>query len=92
VLPSLFLRAVARSIMRAAASGLLVAVTVAAPPLRLMPVLLAESVAHKQHRRKTWKQNFERYALHPDATVSVELAGSEALRRRLSAPHTEAAK
>jgi len=92
VLPSLFLPAVARSILRTAASALVVSVTVTAAPLRPRPVLLAESVAHKQHRRKTWKQNLERYALDHDTAVSVELAGSEALRRLLSACHTEAVK
>jgi hypothetical protein len=90
VLPSLFLPAIARRLLRDAASGLLVAVTVTAPPSRPRPVLLAESVAHKQHRRKTWKQNLERYALEPDAAVQIEITGSNELRRLLSTRPTEA--
>jgi len=90
VLPSLFLPAAARQLLRKAAAGLVVAVTVFPPPSRPpRPVLIATSIGHKQHRRKTWQQNFERYALDPDAAVGVEISGSDDLRRLLSTRHQE---
>jgi len=92
-MPSLFLPAIARQIFRTAAAGLTVAVTVVGPPPQLpRPVLIAQSVADKQHRRKTWQQHFERYALDPEAVVHVEIAGGDGLRRLLAASKEEAAE
>ena len=91
VLPALFLPAVARQLLRSAAAGLSIAVKTLAPPAHPpWPILMAPSIAHKQHRRKTWQQNLERHALDPRTTVSVELAGSELLRHLLSTPAREA--
>jgi hypothetical protein len=93
VLPALFLPAAARQLLRSAAAGLTVAVTILAPPARPpRPILVAPTIAHKQHRRKTWRQNFERYEIDPGTAVSIEFTGGEALRRLLSISHTEAAK
>jgi len=84
VLPALFLPAVARQLLRAAASTLTVAIAVLAPPpTPPRPVLIARSVADKQHRRKTWRQHCERYALEPGTRVSIELAAGDALRSLL---------
>jgi hypothetical protein len=90
-MPSLFLPAAARHLLREAAAGLTVAVTILAPSAPPPPhVLVAPSIADKQHRWKTWRQNFERYALHPDAKVSVQFRGSDALRRLLPTHPEEA--
>jgi len=55
----------------------------APPPAPPRPVLIARSVADKQHRRKTWRQHCERYALEPGTRVSIELAAGDALRSLL---------
>ena len=84
VLPSLFLAAAARALFRTAAYGLNVEVPFfPAPPRQPRPTLLAASVADKQHRRKTWRQLFEHYALDPDAQVSVRISAGDSLRRLL---------
>ena len=84
VLPSLFLPATARALVRAAALGLTVTVTVnMQPPPPPKPVLVAESVGEKQRRRNTWQQHFDRNALSPEAQVRVGIAGGDALRRML---------
>ena len=91
VLPSLFLPAVARRLLRDAAAGLTVNVTVtgpAAPPPP--PILIARSAADHQHRRKTWQQHLDRYALARAAQVNVELAGGHALRHMLAEPPANA--
>jgi hypothetical protein len=84
VLPSLFLPAAARKLFRAEAQGLTFIISVALPPLPPpWPLLIARSVGDKQHRRKTWQQNFDRHALSPEARVEVGIAGGGALRRML---------
>jgi hypothetical protein len=54
-------------------------------------VLIARSVAHKQHRRSTWQQHFDRHALSHEARVRVEIAGGGALRRMLGGPEDDQA-
>jgi hypothetical protein len=87
VLTSLFLPAAARRLLRDAATGLTVEVSVVgqASPLP-PPTLLAVSAADQQHRRKTWQQHFDRYALAHEAQVSVVLAGGHTLRQMLANP------
>ena len=45
--------------------------------------LVAADAADRQRRRKTWKQNLERYALPHKARIHVVVAGSDALREML---------
>lgn len=86
VLSSLFLPAVARHILRTAVQGSTISVSVhEPPPSPPAPLLLALSVADRQHCRKTWQENFERYALPPDVQVDVAIAGGATLRRLLDA-------
>jgi len=90
VLPALFLPAVARQLLRTAASSITLAVTVlAAPSVPTRPVLIAQSIADKQHRRKTWQQHFDRYALDHRTQVSIDIAGGDDLRRLLQPPQEE---
>ena len=87
VVTSLFLPALARQILRTAASGLTITVAVTdLPPWTPRPVLIAESVGDRQHRRKTWRQNFQRYALDPEAHVRIKITGGEGIRRLLGPP------
>jgi hypothetical protein len=83
VLPSLFLPAVARHLLRAAASRLTFTVAVHDPEPAPRLALIAGSIADKQHRRKTWRQNVERNALDPAARVLVEITGDNTLREML---------
>ena len=53
----------------------------AAPPP--WPTLLAHSAADRQHRRKTWSEDFDRYRLAPEAKVHIEVIGGERLSRLL---------
>ena len=53
------------------------------PPEPARPRLIADDVADRQRRRKTWSQNLERYALPDGAKVRVEVAGCSTLRRML---------
>jgi len=81
VLPALFLPAVARQLWHTALCSVTVAVTVpAAPSLPPQPILIAQSIADKQHRRKTWRQHFDRYALDPRTQVRIEITGPDHLR------------
>jgi hypothetical protein len=77
---SLFLPARARQLWREAARELTVRVTLWEPaPRQPHPLLLALNEADRQHRRKTWRDNVERYALAPEAVVKVVFAGGRAL-------------
>lgn len=83
VATSLFLPAAARRGLRRAASDLSVSIQVDAPGGEPRPLLLAASVADRQHRRCTWRENLRRYALPAAAHVNIELAGGSAIRRLL---------
>jgi hypothetical protein len=83
VMPSLFLPAAARSLLYAATRGLTMTIRVGLPPPPPWPVLIARSIADKQHRRSTWQQHYDRHALCPEARVMVEIASVGALRRLL---------
>jgi len=75
---SLFLPARARQHFRAAVSGGDLRMRwVGAPPRPPRPILLAEDVADRQRRRKTWADNLARYQLPPGATLQIEVAGAE---------------
>jgi hypothetical protein len=80
VLSALFLPAAARHLLRAAAASLSVSVSVVEPDPKPRLVLVADSVADRQHRRKTWRENFDRNAIDPDAVVRVEITGDGRLR------------
>jgi hypothetical protein len=80
VLSSLFLPATARCLLPEATMRLSISVTVDAPaPPPPWPRLVARSVADRQHRRKTWQENFERHALRPDVRVHVVISGGHGL-------------
>jgi hypothetical protein len=81
VLTPLFLPATARRLWRTETSSLTVAVVVVIPPPLAKPILIAASVAERQHRRKTWRENFERHALGTNAVVEIALNCSEVLRQ-----------
>jgi hypothetical protein len=85
VLSSLFLPAVARHLFRSAAARISTSVFVEEPAAKPRLVLVADSVGDRQHRRKTWQQNFERYAHPADTIVRVEIAGDRRLREMLGA-------
>ena len=53
------------------------------PPEPPRPMLLADDVADKQRRRKTWEQNVARYALPEGTRISIEVEGSPELRQML---------
>jgi hypothetical protein len=94
VMDSLLLPAAARQGYRAAFRGATLRVVVEhGPRAPLWPRLVARDVGDRQRRRKTWRQNVERYALPEGSKVSVEVAGSAVLRRRLgdSTPRNAAA-
>ena len=91
VLPSLFLPAAARHLLRSAAARISFTVVVSEPPPKPKIVLVADSVADIQHRRKTWQQHLERFALDPEARVRIEIAGDGCLRRLLTGGDQEAA-
>jgi hypothetical protein len=90
VLSSLFLPAAARHLFHSAAARISISVLVDEPVSKPRIVLVADSVGDRQHRRKTWRQNFERYALPPDAAVRVEIAGDGRLRDILSGDDEQA--
>jgi len=81
---SLFLPAMARQVFAArfAQATLYVEVDLpeAKPP---KPRLVALDAAERQHRRKTWTQNLQRYALPEGATVRMTVAGSDSLREMI---------
>lgn len=81
---SLFLPAAARHYIDIATRDLMV--TVRAPSLphpEPHPSLLARSEGHRQHRRLTWAQHFQRYALPPDLASHAVLSGGLHLRKWL---------
>ncbi|MBU0610114.1 MAG: hypothetical protein KKI08_19670 [Armatimonadetes bacterium] len=81
---SLFLPARARQAFSARFSGASMRIEVELPPPEpLRPMLLADDVADKQRRRKTWEQNVARYALPEGTRISVEVEGSPELRQML---------
>lgn len=76
----LFLPARARHLWREAALELTIRVTVTEVPLRSSwPLLLAKNVADRQHRRKTWTENVQRYAIDPEVEVGITFAGRSTL-------------
>jgi Transposase DDE domain len=81
---ALFLPAMARQcfaeLFRGASLRVEVKLPAPAPP---RPRLVAIDVADRQRRRKTWKQNLDRYALPEGASLRVEVAGGEALMTML---------
>jgi hypothetical protein len=81
VASSLFLPARARQLFRYEASSLSVTVFVKEPERKPpKPELLAESVADRQHRRKTWRENYARNAIDPETEVLIEVSGGARLR------------
>jgi hypothetical protein len=48
--------------------------------------LVADSDADRQHRRKTWKQRVEDYAIDPATRIDVRVLGSDALRAFIDGP------
>lgn len=87
ILPSLFLPSLARHLARSATSELTTSITLTEPPPTPKPhPLLATSIPHKQHRRKTWQAHTAHFALDHLASVHIVLAGGEALWTLLSSP------
>ena len=75
-LPSLFLPAAARNAFDDLVHDLATTVTVELPEDPIpFPTLLARSAADRQHRRLTWTQHRERYALPDGAEVDITFAG-----------------
>jgi len=82
IAPSLFLPAEARHAFREIFHGATLHVQVELPPPSPpRPRLVADDVAERQRRRKSWADNVARYALSDDAVVSLQVSGSDALRR-----------
>ncbi|MDA1267037.1 MAG: hypothetical protein O2816_18305 [Planctomycetota bacterium] len=80
VVDPLLLPAAARRVFRRATRHMDIYVTVNLPDAPLpFPRLLARSKADRQHRRCTWDQHRDRYALPPDARVSIRMDGGSAL-------------
>lgn len=87
VAEALFLPATARQAFAACFSGATLRVEVELPePTAPRSRLLAADVADRQHRRKTWTENLDRYALPSEARVHVEVQGSALLRTLLGEP------
>lgn len=81
VVDTLFLPAVARQVFaEELAGGNLRLIVTRPPPARPRPRLVAADKAARQHRRKTWAQNRDRYALPEGVHVTLEVAGSPAFR------------
>jgi len=75
-LPSLFLPADARHVFDDLVQDLASYVTITVPSAPIPhPALLALSAADRQHRRLTWTQHRERYALPDGADIDITLAG-----------------
>jgi len=87
IVDPLLLPAAARRIFYQATRRIDITVTVGlpAPPIP-HPRLLARSKADRQHRRCTWDQHRDRYALPAEARVSVRLDGGSALARIVGEP------
>ncbi len=80
---ALFLPAAARHAFQELFTDVTLRVVVQAPPPRPRLRLVADDVADRQRRRKTWTQNLERHALPDDARVRVDISGGRSLRRLL---------
>jgi len=79
-LPSLFLPAAARRVFDDLVHDLATYVTVDLPEDPIpFPALLARSDGNRQHRRLTWTQHRERYALPDGAEVDITFAGGKRL-------------
>jgi len=75
-LPSLFLPAAARHVFDDLVQDLASYITVTLPSAPIPhPALLARAAADRQHRRLTWTQHHERYALPDGADIDITLAG-----------------
>ena len=61
------------------------------PPEPARPRLVALDPAARQHRRKTWQQNLDRYALPDNARVRLVVAASPKLRHLLGEPSPQRA-
>ncbi len=86
-LPSLFLPAAARHVFDDIVHDLATCVTVELPEDPIpFPALLARSAADRQHRRLTWAQHRERYALPAGAEVDITFAGGACLTALLRPP------
>lgn len=83
---SLFLPAAARSLFRHIVQDATIILTVG-PHLEVVPQprLLARSDADRQHRRNTWRQHFQRYALAPGTPTQLTLHGPNSLARIVTA-------
>jgi len=87
VVDPLLLPAAARRVFYQATRHIDVHVTVHLPEAPLPhPSLLARSKADRQHRRCTWDQHRDRYALPVEARVSIRLDGGRALARIIGDP------
>ncbi len=83
-LPSLFMPAAARHLFDAQVRDLATYIRITLPPDPIPhPALLARSEADRQHRRLTWTQHRQRYALPDGADVDITLAGGQRLVRLL---------
>jgi len=79
-LPSLFLPAAARHVFDDLVHDLATYVTVDLPDDPIpFPALLARAAGDRQHRRLTWTQHRERYALPDGAELDITFAGGERL-------------
>jgi len=85
------LPAAARAAFRAACRGLVVHVRVAAPRAERQHPYLVTSAGQRQHRRSTWTERQQRYALPDEAKVNVVFEGagpiSSILAPRRTADH-----
>jgi hypothetical protein len=81
VLSSLFLPASARQTVDSTLLGASLLVHAAdVPPTAPPSRLVASSVGARQHRRLTWRQHLDRYALPADAEVRIEIRGGTGSR------------
>lgn len=81
---SLFLPAAARkSFLDAFIGATLHVIVEQTPDPPAWPRLVARDKADRQRRRKTWRQNVDRYALPEGSRVFVQVAGSPQLRTML---------
>lgn len=89
---SLFLPAVARRRWREEARSLTVRVLLTeSAQIQPQPVLLAVDEADRQHRRKTWKQHVDYYALKEGVHVVMDMTGSSYVRGLLQPSPQQAA-
>lgn len=81
---SLFLPALARRRWREEASRLTIRVVLtASAQVQPQPILMAVDEADRQHRRKTWKQHTDYYALEEGVHIAMDMAGSSYIRSLL---------